>query len=392
MRDAGAMAGEAPGRALALDAVAALLSEHVGAAVELEVVSGPRGRHLSPVARCRVHSTAGSAPETVVVKQAAAGARGHLAVLNEWAALAFLGRLGIEPPVAPAFYGGDLAAGMLVIEDLGDGGGLVDALLGADAGEAQSALLGLAVALGRLHTAGAGRLDEYEHLRYGLGPAGGEAIIDAHALAARFEAALAGSAIRLGTAAPDVDAAIARISDPGPFRALVHGDVCPSNERLRGGHVVLLDFATAGVRHGLLDAVCGEVPFPSCWCVRRLPEHIPALMQDSYRVELARGCPAAADDEAFELAVATATAYWLIETTTVALPALRSGDSLWGLSTNGERLALRAERFAQLAEQTGHYRALAALLVRVVETLNLSAARMPLYPAFGGPAVPTGNE
>ena len=67
---------------------------------------------------------------------------------------------------------------------------------------------------------------------------------------------------------------------------------------------------------------------------------------------------------------------------------LPSGDFTWGISTIGERLALRAELFAQLAGEVGEYAALAALVVRVVETLGLTDTRMPLYPAFGGPALP----
>ena len=110
-------------------------------------------------------------------------------------------------------------------------------------------------------------------------------------------------------------------------------------------------------------------------------------MEESYRSELARGCPAASDDRTFARAAATACAYWLIETTTVALATLPSGDSQWGISTIGERLALRAELFAKLSASVGAYGALAELLSHLVEAVGLASARMPLYPAFGGPAL-----
>ncbi|MGH3995240.1 MAG: hypothetical protein ACRDSN_22595 [Pseudonocardiaceae bacterium] len=102
-----------------------------------------------------------------------------------------------------------------------------------------------------------------------------------------------------------------------------------------------------------------------------------------------RAYPAAAEDKTFIDAMAAACAYWLIETTTVALATLPSGDSIWGTSTIAERLALRAHTFAEIAEETGRYGALAALVLRTLETLGLADTSMPLYPAFGGPRIPT---
>ena len=386
MREAAAMGATLGDFDLA--AAAEIVSRCVGEPVALEPASGPRGRHRSSVLRCHVTAAAAAAPSTVVVKQAPAGPRqAGLALRNEWAALTFLSRLELDPPVSPAFYGGDRSARLLVVEDLGDGDSLVDALLGSDAAAAETALVAFARALGRMHAASIGRLEVYRRLRLKLGPLGGESIIDSSALRGRFEATLRGAGVRLGAARDDVERVIERISEPGPFLALVHGDACPSNERISGSDVVLLDFATAGLRHALLDGVCGSVPFPSCWCARRLPERLPALMEESYRSELARGCPAAADDRTFARAAATACAYWLIETTTVALATLPSGDSQWGISTIGERLALRAELFAKLSASVGAYGALAELLSHLVEAVGLASARMPLYPAFGGPAL-----
>ena len=106
----------------------------------------------------------------------------------------------------------------------------------------------------------------------------------------------------------DVEAAVDRVAQPGPFLALVHGDACPSNGRLVDGEIVLLDFATAGLRHALLDGVCGRVPFPSCWCTRRLPRHLPPLMEEGYRSELLVGCPAAEDEARFAAEAVAATA------------------------------------------------------------------------------------
>ncbi len=237
------------------------MSRHVGAPVALESTSGPRGRHRSSVVRCRVTAT-GEAPSTVIVKQAPAGPEGaHFALCNEWPALAFLTQLELEAPVSPAFYGGDVSARLLVFEDLGDGDGLADALLGSDAAKAEAALVGFARALGRMHAASIARLDEHRRLRSELGPLGGEAIIDAAALAGRFADALRVSGVGLGAAAGDVERIVARVVEPGPFLAFVHGDACPSNERLRGEHVVLLDFVPQGHVTPCSTASAGEWRF-----------------------------------------------------------------------------------------------------------------------------------
>ena len=325
----------------------------------------------------------------MIVKHVPAGGRADFALFNEWAALVFLSQVELDPPLSPAFYGGDLLARLLVLEDLGDEDSLVDALLGCDAAKAEAALIALARALGRMHATTSARLDEHRRLRSNLGLLGGEAIIDATRLASRFKDALCTVGVRLPAgAAEDVQRVVARISKPGPFLTFVHGDVCPSNERLRGESLVLLDFGTGGLRHALLDGVCGHMAFPTCWSARRLPGTIPALMLDSYRSELVRGCPIAADDAMFGLATLTACAYWLIETTTVALASVPTGDSVWGISTIGQRLALRTELFSELVRETGELDGLATTLTRLVEILDLKGQRMPLYPAFGGPALP----
>ena len=56
-----------------------------------------------------------------------------------------------------------------------------------------------------------------------------------------------------------------------------------------------------------------------------------------------------------------------------------------GTSTIGQRLALRAALFAELAADSGSYLALSGLLTRLVEVLGLADEEMPLYPAVGGP-------
>jgi hypothetical protein len=379
----------AAGPADVLQAAAEVLSLHLGAPVGLESAGAPGGVDGKRVLRCRLTAAPKAAPETVIVKHVPRPPdEPRLDLLNEWAALRFLAELDHDRPLAPAFYGGDLRRGVLVLEDLGEGDALADVLLGSDAASARAALVLFARTLGRMQAASVSRLGQYRRLRAQLGPPGGQSVIEASALAGAFQRALVAAGLSPSGARDDVDAIVGRVTEPGPFLSFVHGDACPGNERLVDGRFVLLDFATGGLRHALLDGVCGRLAFPSSWCARRLPDDVAPLMEAAYRSELVRSCPAARDDAAFAIEAATATAYWLVETTTVALAVVPFRDVQWGVSTVGQRLALRVARFARLSEEIGAYRALAALLVRLLDVLGLADRQMPLYPAFGGPAIP----
>src|SRR5579859_689830 len=98
-----------------------------------EVFSTPKNY----VVRCRVReASSGNSRGTVIVKRVkeewSAGpydptttdpANCSHALLNDWAAAAFLSHLPGRPPLGPKLYGGDRTAGMIVLEDLGAGVG-----------------------------------------------------------------------------------------------------------------------------------------------------------------------------------------------------------------------------------------------------------------------------
>src|SRR5438270_162712 len=89
---------------------------------------------------------------------------------NDWASAEFLALTSPGRPVGPGFLGGDRALGFILLEDLGPGESAADLLLGSDPTRARAALVGLAIALGRMHAASAGRAAEYRALRERLGP------------------------------------------------------------------------------------------------------------------------------------------------------------------------------------------------------------------------------
>src|SRR5262245_26574647 len=143
------------------------------------ILSGPLGRHAalrpervwdgskSTVLRCGLLDAAPPTPPSVIVKRSK-----HGAILEDWAALLFLEQVPRDPPFAPRCYGGDLAAEVIVLEDLGDGEGpgTRELLLGDDPDRAAAALVEHLRLVGELHGATAGRADAYARVRRALGP------------------------------------------------------------------------------------------------------------------------------------------------------------------------------------------------------------------------------
>src|SRR5947209_2555288 len=86
------------------------------------------------------------------------------ALLNEWAALAHLDRLRLDPRVSPRLISADHDTGILAMEDLGDAPSLVEVLHAADADAAADACVAHSRALARLHRATIGYDTEF-HLK-----------------------------------------------------------------------------------------------------------------------------------------------------------------------------------------------------------------------------------
>ena len=107
------------------------------------------------------------------------------------------------------------------------------------------------------------------------------------------------------------------IDHPGVFRVFSPGDACPDNHRLTdAGYVRFFDFEFAGFTHALLAAAYFHLPFPTCWCVNRLPDAMVRQMETTYRKEFGAVCPDVLDDAVFYPALLAACAYWTITTLT----------------------------------------------------------------------------
>jgi hypothetical protein len=402
-----------------------LLSEALGAAVGLERITSFRGAtSRATVLRCRVRSTAGGSlvPERVIVKRfrqegggpydatqtTRVSPRGRL--LSEWSGLRFVhassGALGF----GPAPLAGNAARGLVVMEDLGEGECLADVLQANDPAAAEAALAAYAGTLGRLHGATAGRRAEHERIRSGLAGASG---VEPGSVAGAYRADILPAlrrTVRLLDVRPslscdtELDAVAALIESPGAFDAFSVSDTCPDNHRyvradsasaasapgrLGGGpwtgFVRFFDLEFSTFRHALIDAAYLWMPFPTCWCVNRLPDGLPERLTRVYRDVLARTCAPAADDDRFGRALAAGCIYWLAQTFAWNLERALDEDSRWGTSTVRQRHPLRAQNVADVCARYGHFPAVGALAGELASRLRErwgTDGEMPLYPAF----------
>lgn len=322
--------------------------------------------------------------------------RSRQVLFAEWAALAFITDLNLDPPLAPRLLGGDVDAVMIVMERLPPAASLAGLLLGSDRDSARRGLLGLARGLGRLHASTIGRTRAFELARAGLGPTPS---VRYH-LVRRFPGLLSrvdAWATTMGIARPsglddDLHRVWSAVARPGSFVSLVHGDPCPDNNRVYEDHVVLFDFQVAGIDHCLLDAAYLAVPFPSCWCIGRLDESDVGDATNVYREELSAALPEIGDDEVWLPALAEANAFWLLQVAIADFGPALEADDLWGTATLGQRLLDRCDRFAGLAGRAGVLPALADVAGQIDHALrerSPSISPLPDYPALTSPGTPS---
>ena len=231
-------------------------------------LSDPRELGGSSRGVWRVDLTAGAGPaaESYVVKVLGDDERFD----RERAALGALEGSG----VAPRLLAADRRARVLVLEDLGDGGTLADALLGSDARSAETALGAWVDGVAALHRASTApvRGDFADALaRHGVTePAGlGEAVDLA---VGRYARVLP----ELGLDAEVVPAAALQrlVGSLSARRVLSPTDACPDNNVATPSGTRLVDFEGATLWNPAWDVAYLQVPWASCWCAWRLPDDV----------------------------------------------------------------------------------------------------------------------
>ncbi len=301
---------------------------------------------------------------------------------TELAALELLS--GMPVPVAPRLLGADAAAGILLMEDLGQGASLADSLLTGERERAEADLIAYARALGSMHAwsmqcipgaAGAGAHPAMER-----DPGWLTAIANGKE---PFLAAAARMGLRTEGVAREIDQIPVTLREGGNV-GLVHGDPCPDNVLLFDGACRIFDFEMTGWGSVVLDAAYLLAPFPSCWCFADLPAEVAAPAVDAYRETLdAAGIGLSTE---WEAGVAAALAGWIVARGR-GITRLLDEDPQWGTTTMRPRLLAWLRNFI---ERTGGGQALPRLraLMALMHDQLLSRwpeVRVPEYPALARP-------
>jgi hypothetical protein len=112
------------------------------------------------------------------------------------------------------------------------------------------------------------------------------------------------------------------------------------------------DFEFAGFRHALLDAAYLHLPFPTCWCVARLPDGLPDALETVYRQELAPAVPMRPTTTLFSCHEPR-VAYWAVASVSWSLEA-RSRKQAMGHFNSAAASPFPAGNFAARADRFGH--------------------------------------
>nr|CAA9257066.1 hypothetical protein AVDCRST_MAG63-2313 [uncultured Armatimonadetes bacterium] len=362
----------------------------------------------SLVLRCRVTEGGLDAPPTIIVKHARPRAEyplGHVRnLVNDWSACHLLNRVPGDPPLAPQLLGGDLDAGLLVLEDLGYGEGsdLHEVLHGDDPEAAREALREHAALLGRLHGATVGRADEYDRFRATLAPEEPPTPLftdpwprvrrfrsharEVEEVSRHYQSVLLGLGVRPHA---DVESEIAHVTraveeEPGPFLAFCKGDQNGVSDLIRrNGKPRLFDFDCGGFRHALLEGMPGRVTWGG---MQRLPPDLLPCLDRTYQASLAHYLPAAADDRVFGRAMVEAGARWHVFHVLRRLPDALQADRMRGPSTLRQQVLAWTNAFADLSDGNGHLSGLGEsareLATRLRALWPPEARELPWFPAF----------
>jgi hypothetical protein len=264
---------------------------------------------------------------------------------------------------------------LVVLEDLGGGPSVADALLGADPAAAADAVADWAATLGTLQAATRGLRDRFAAELAAASPLGpppvdtapGTLAETADRLARQLpEVGVTPSAAALGELRAIADA----LSDPAAA-ALSPGDTCPDNNIRTANGYTLIDFEAAEFHHLAWEAAYLRVPWPSCWCAWTMPAEVADRA-------LARWTAAVGPLPAtFAADLERATAAWAFVTTAWYLPRIRAG----GDTSDGRqplRRAMLQHRLDLAATGTGP---LADLAAETAAALRRTHGDHPLLPA-----------
>ena len=231
-------------------------------------------------------------------------------LLNEWAALQFLGEINSDKMITPKFIAGDALQGLVAFEYVSKAPSFRDILRNSNAAERAQALLTHAQAMGRMHGSTYGRKNEWLSLRTSLSThyqVETDSFNGILRTFCRFATLVEQpESIALESELSELQETL---SNAEPFSAFRHVDIAPQNYLLVDDGVKLVDFEYSNYGYFLLDAPLGPFSFPVRWeCDEVLAQEIESV----YRKELSSGFPGALDDAIYYKGILIAWIYWLL--------------------------------------------------------------------------------
>ena len=285
----------------------------------------------------------------------------------------------------PKLLATDSDVPLLVMEDLGTAPSLADVLLGEDPKAATDGLLIWARALGGLAAESVQQRADLDQLwaQYSRGAALWENERWMNAGAAALLASLAAS----GIAAPEglvEELAALRRDFAEQYPAFTPGDTCLDNNLLTPQGLRLIDFESACFAPVFVTAAYCRMPFPSCWCVFRLPAALAIEVEEAYREQVVVAYPSLADDAVWEAGMRRAVATWTVDVTGWLLPLATQNTPMHAtrrpVATARQVVRHRWESAAELTEFPALAETMRLLLQGVAAEWD--APPLPEYPAF----------
>jgi hypothetical protein len=383
-------------------AASRVLSQQLGTEIRLDFHEMLGARDGNVVMRvCSIQPTHESASTFVIKAGPRTVPHAEEMLWNDWAALEFLGKLGLETALCPRLFGGDPSTPFIVMEDLGvNAADPNDLLDGADPDRAEAALISYMKCLGRLHSATLGKLDQFRLIWQSLGgqPYAKPLYHDPWSCCQGRDSAEILQAIReykdvfsLLDIVPErgiddeIESVTRRIEEcPEQYSVLCQGDQNgPGGCLYNSLGVRLIDFGACGFRHPLVEGM----PHRMTWgCTKQIPRRLYPHLERSYQSELAKGYTAAASDTFFQTAMINAAARWNIFHTIWRVPDALQADRPRGLTSLRQQVLAWLNAFLEMTEEFNQMPSLGnsarRLLSRLKRLWPAETHTIPYYSAF----------
>jgi thiamine kinase-like enzyme len=320
---------------------------------------------------------------------------------RDWAGLEFISSFDIEVIIAPKFYGGSVSSRFILIEDLGANHlSLVDPLMSNKLQDAKDALNRYMKIMAKFHGNAHQNIKNYSPMLQKIDPDVDVWQDGFTEMPAKIRSFLGKLNIEFSL---ELEAEMNYVfklnKEPGPFIALMHGDICPDNlvDDPDKNQIKIIDFEWSYIGNALLDAVYLRMYMPTCWCVMAFPDYIIEEMDLVYRKELSKFILEAKDDKLYYEYYVGACAYtifWRLLNIEYVLDKEMSQEDRekyvpdkWKAEYNiaRPRQLLRLKKFIELANKHDalpHIKLMAEAVLIELNKRWLDVEPMEYYPAF----------